>query len=149
MTSSTVGHPSSSRTRVLTRALVVAGAVAAAVLVWAIAIIGLDLRVTVPVGLGSPNREDLQFGPVLIMALASTLAGWGLLAILERITSRSRTIWTAVAVAVFALTLPYLPGFTTTERVVITLMHLALAVVLIIGLRRTSRASAGQVRAES
>jgi hypothetical protein len=35
------------------------------------------------------------------------------------------------------LTLPYLPGFTFIERLVLTLVHLALTAVLITGLRRT------------
>lgn len=132
-------HRCAPRLTAVTCALIAGGAVLAAVLVWAIAVVGLDLRVTVPESPGSLNRRDLQFGPVLIVAIFVTLSGWGLLAILERITSRARTIWTAIAVTVLLLTLPYLPGFTTTERLVITLVHLALAAVLITGLRRTSR----------
>lgn len=137
MTTSTVRRPASPRTRALARALVAAGAVLAAIVVWAVAVVVLDLRVTVPTGPGSPNRDDLQFGPVLITAVVVSFAGWALLALLERTTSRARTNWTAIAVAVFLLTLPYLPGFTATERLVIGLIHLALAAVLITGLRRT------------
>ncbi|MGH3936576.1 MAG: DUF6069 family protein [Pseudonocardiaceae bacterium] len=141
MTTGTVRRSYTPKSRMLRRALVAAGAVLAAVMVWTIAVVGLDLRVTVPETPGSPNRRDLQFGSVLSTAVVATVAGWALLALLERITSRARTIWTAIAVTVLLLTLPYLPGFTATERVVIALIHLTLAAILITGLRRTGRSA--------
>lgn len=126
------------RTRRRTRALVALAAILSAVIVWVIAIPVLGIDVRVPDNPGSATRVDLEFLLVAMTATVAVLAGWGLLAVLERFTRRARTIWTAVAVLVFVLTLPYLPGFTIVERAVLALMHLALAAVLILGLRRTS-----------
>jgi len=121
--------------RVARRGLVVVGAVIAAVLVWIIAVPVLGASVTVPEAPGSTVREDLEVGPVVITALVAALAGWALLALLERFTTRALTVWTVIAVAVLVLTLPYLPGFTLTERLVLGIMHLAVAGVVIPGLR--------------
>lgn len=139
MTTSTAPRVPPSRRRVATRALVAVGAVSAAVAVWAIAVPVLGLSVTVPDSPGSTNRSELAFLPVVLTAAVAALAGWGLLAVLERVTRRAPTVWTAIALTVFLLTLPYLPGFTGTERLVLTLLHLALAAVLIIGMRLTTR----------
>jgi len=139
MTTSTAERVPSSRRRVAPRAVVAVGAVSAAVTVWAIAIPVLGLSVTVPDSPGSTNRSELAFLPVVMTAAVAALAGWGLLAVLERVARRSRTVWTAIALTVFLLTLPYLPGFTVTARIVLTLLHLALAAVLIIGMRLTTR----------
>jgi len=137
MTSTAVRKLSRIQSRVARRSLVAAAAVAAALLVWTIAVPVLGLTVTVPDSPGSSDRSELELGPVLITAALAALAGWALLALLERFTPRARALWTVIAVAVAVLTLPYLPGFTVTERVVIATMHLALAGVLIPGLRLT------------
>jgi hypothetical protein len=76
---------------------------------------------------------------VLLTAAVASLAGWGLLAVLERTTRRARSVWTSVAVAVFVLMLPSLPGCTAAEGFVLVLLHTAVAVPLVVGLRRTSR----------
>lgn len=121
--------------RVTRRALVVVGAVIAAALVWFVAVPVLGASVTVPEGPGSTVRTELEFPLVVITALVAALAGWALLAVLERITTKALTVWTVIAIAVLVLTLPYLPGFTVTERIVLGSMHLAVAGVLIPGLR--------------
>lgn len=108
-----------------------------ALVIWAIAVPVLGLSVTVPDSPGSTNRSELALLDVVMAAAVAALAGWGLLAVLERVTRRARTVWTAIALAVFLLTLPYLPGFTASERIILTLLHLALAAVLIIGMRST------------
>lgn len=54
--------------------------------------------------------------------------------------ARALTIWTTIAVIVSLGTLPYMPGFTVTERLLLGLVHLSLALLLILGLRRTARA---------
>lgn len=117
------------------RALVVAAAAASALVVWAGASLLLDAEVTVPEGPGSDLRGALETSAVAVTAVAAALAGWALLEVLERITRRARAIWTGVAVAVLVLTLPYLPGFAATERVVLVLLHGALAAPLILGMR--------------
>jgi len=129
-----------SRPSVLTRAAVVVAAVAAALLVWTIASMLLNTPVTVPESPGSDLRHELRTPAVLAMAAGAALAGWALLAILERVTSRSRALWTCIAVAVFMLTLPYLPGYTSQERAVLVLLHGSLAATLVLGLRGPGRA---------
>lgn len=100
---------------------------------------GVD--VTVPEGPGATTRTTLTLGAVVATAVVASLAGWGSLALLERVTTRARTAWTVLAVVVLALSLPYLPGFSPAERVVLTLSHLAVGVPLIVGLRRTARSA--------
>jgi hypothetical protein len=70
--------------------------------------------------------------------LAGSLAGWGLLALLEKRTTRARTIWTGVAILVLvaSLSLPLAAGTTTSTKVALSVMHLAVAAVLISALRR-------------
>jgi hypothetical protein len=120
------------------RLVVVAGAVLAAVLVWAIGepLLGHDLVVV------SPGQPAIDLGPAAIgfVALASSLLGWAALAILERITARAVVIWTIAAFGVLAVSFLPFAGVETTggSKVVLALTHLAVAAVLIPGLRRTS-----------
>ncbi|MFE9813982.1 DUF6069 family protein [Streptomyces sp. NPDC005773] len=80
---------------------------------------------------------DISAAPVAVVALLASLAGWGLLAALERFTAgRARTIWIWVAGAV--LVVSFLPFIGDTmnggTRASLALMHLAVAAVLIPGL---------------
>ncbi|PRY59743.1 DUF6069 family protein [Glycomyces artemisiae] len=116
------------------RLLVVIAAAAAALLVWAVAapLAGVDL--TVPQG-----DTDLTVGPVLVIAaaLAAGLAGWGLLALLERATARGTRIWTIVAVVFLAVSLLGPLGAAGAAAVASLLcMHLAVGAVVITGLAR-------------
>jgi hypothetical protein len=135
--------------RVTRRALVVVGAVIAAALVWVVAVPVLDANVTIPEGPGSTVRTELEFPLVVITALVAALAGWALLSVLERFTTKARTVWTGIAIAVLVLSLPYAPGFTATERLVLGLMHLAVAVVLIPGLRAATNSPRRSADAEA
>ncbi|MDU0302901.1 DUF6069 family protein [Streptomyces sp. PAL114] len=86
---------------------------------------------------------DLGAAPVAVVALLASLAGWALLAALERFgVRRARAVWTGVAVAV--LTVSFLPltgdGMDTATRTALALMHLAVAAVLIPGLAGRPRA---------
>ncbi|MBV9095375.1 MAG: hypothetical protein JO132_16115 [Streptosporangiaceae bacterium] len=117
------------------RALSVAAASAAAVAVWAIAVPGLGIRLLVRFGSGSPQTVHLDL--VVGAALMACLAGWALLAVLERRTRHARAIWTAVAIAVTAasLGLPLSAGITAAAATALALMHVAVAAVLIPALR--------------
>jgi hypothetical protein len=123
------------------RGLTVVAAAVAALVVWAIAgpLAGLDLTARS----GGPPQP---VGPVavLFVSLLAGLAGWALLAVLERATRHGRLIWTAVAVAVLALSLlgPLGSGSDTTSRVVLAAMHVVVGGVLIAGLRRRCPAAA-------
>ena len=118
-----------------TRALSVGGAVIAAVAVWVLAVPLLNLHLIVRFGNGSPQTIGVDF--VAGASLIASLLAWGLLAMLERRTRRARTIWTVVAIAVLlvSLSLPLIAGTTASTRAVLMAMHVAVAAVLIPGLR--------------
>ncbi len=120
----------------LTRMLGVAGACAAAIAVWAIAVPAFGVQLLVRFGGGTPQTVGL--GLVVGASLLASLLGWALLAVLERRTPRARPIWTAIAtvILVASLTLPLSAGTTMSARVTLVLMHLAAAAVLIPTLRR-------------
>ncbi|WP_309238474.1 DUF6069 family protein [Actinoplanes aureus] len=120
------------------RMLVVAGAVLATVLVWVIGepLLGHDLVVVSP---GQPAM-DLGLAEIAFVALASSLLGWAALAILERVTTRALTIWTIAALVVLAVSFLPFAGVETSggSKVVLALTHIAVAAVLIPGLRRSA-----------
>ncbi|UED84269.1 DUF6069 family protein [Streptomyces profundus] len=115
----------------------VLAATAAAPLVWLVAdpLLGREPRISE--GQGADERV-LEIGPVAVVAgsLAAGLAGWGLLAVLERCTRRARGIWLAVAGVVLALS--FLPltgsGMSGSTRMALAWTHLAVAAVLVPGL---------------
>jgi predicted permease len=98
----------------------------------------LGLHLVIRFGSGAP--QTIAVGFVVGATLIASLAAWGLLALLERRTARARSIWTLVAVAVLivSLALPLSAGTTTTSKIVLALMHVAVAAVLIPGLRAGS-----------
>ncbi|GAB2956943.1 hypothetical protein GCM10023080_015440 [Streptomyces pseudoechinosporeus] len=86
------------------------------------------------------HSQSLSLGlfPIIAVSLFSALAGWALLAALERFARRARLIWTIAALG--ALLLSFLPltgsGMTGGTRTSLALMHLAVAAVLVPGLAR-------------
>lgn len=129
------------------RLVVVVGAVLAALVVFLIADLVTDGSVRTP-AMEATEQEatDLNFGAVIFVSALVSLLAWALLVVLERFTSRARTIWTIVAVLVLALSLgaPLSGTDTTTgSRVSLLLIHLAVAGVLIPFL---PAGSAGRVR---
>jgi hypothetical protein len=124
-------------------------AIATPVVVWTLITYAFGFDITVPESFGSQTRIALEPVPVVVTTVLAVLAGWALLALLERLAGwRSLTIWTIIAILVFLGTLPYMPGFTVAERLLLGIVHLSLAAILIIGMRRTSRfARTGSARA--
>ena len=118
-----------------TRVLGVGGAVTAAVAVWAVAVPLLGLHLIVRFGTGSPQSIGLDF--VVGASVIASLAGWGLLAMLESRTPHARLIWTITAVAVLlvSMSLPLSAGTTASTRAALAAMHVAVAAVLIPALR--------------
>ncbi|WP_119727233.1 DUF6069 family protein [Thermomonospora amylolytica] len=116
----------------------VAGAVAAALLVWVAGepVLGHELVVTQP----GQEPRDLGAGAFAVFALLSSLAGWALLAVLERVTARARLIWTIVALLVLAVSFFPVAGIEATggSKAVLALAHVAVAAVLIPMFRRTT-----------
>jgi Family of unknown function (DUF6069) len=126
-------------TRVSARTPVAAvlGATAAAVAIWAVATAaGADL--TVSFGSGQPIQKVTVVN-VVVAALVGSLAGWGLLALLRRFTANARAIWTVIAIvfALFSLGGPLSTIASAGTKVALVAMHLAVATVVIVGLRRT------------
>jgi hypothetical protein len=121
-----------------TRALSVAGAVLAAVAVWAVAVPLSGTHLLIRFGSGAAQSVGIDY--VIGASLAASLAGWGLLALLERRTARARRIWTGIAfvVVVLSLSLPLTAGTTISSKMALALMHVAVASVVIPVMRRSS-----------
>ena len=125
------------RRRALWRLLVVAATVVAALAVWAVAtyVVGVDVR--------SPQSSAPQVGvaSIAVVSAAAALAGWALLAVLERFATRAVRWWAVIAtvVTVASLVAPLTtPGFSMSGRVVLMLEHLVVGTVVIALLHRSS-----------
>ena len=119
-----------------TRALGVAGGVLAAVAVWAVAVPLSGTHLLIRFGSGAAQSIGIDY--VIGASLAASLAGWGLLALLERRTAHARRIWTGIAcvVVVLSLSLPLTAGTTMSSKMALALMHVAVAAVLVPAMRR-------------
>ncbi|MFD8559583.1 DUF6069 family protein [Streptosporangium canum] len=115
--------------------LTVVGAPAAALAVWALAVPVAGTTLTVRMGAGT---QPVGPGSVLVVSLLVGLAGWALLAVLERFASRPGRIWTIVALAVLVLSLfgPLGSAVGIATMLVLVLMHLVVGTVLVLGLAR-------------
>ena len=115
----------------------VLGATAAAVAIWVVATAaGADL--TVSFGPGQAIQKITLIN-VVVAALVGSLAGWGLLALLRRFTTNARAIWTIIAIIFALLSLggPLSTISPAGTKAWLVAMHLAVATVTIVGLRRT------------
>ncbi|MFG1946786.1 DUF6069 family protein [Nonomuraea sp. NPDC048826] len=113
-------------------------AVAATLAIWVVAvpIAGVELAARTGAAL-------TEVGPVAVVVatVVAGLAGWGLLALLERLTRRARTLWTWIAAVVLVLSLAGpLGGVNPASQITLALMHLAAGAVIILGMRGTERA---------
>lgn len=136
-----VRNGASARSRRRTRVLAVAGAPIATLAMWLLAdpLAGVELTIR-PV---SGAVREVGPAAIVLMSLLAGLAGWALLAVLERLGSRAGRTWTALAVVVLLLSLtgPLTAGATTASTTVLVGMHLAAAAVLIPVLARSAGAS--------
>jgi hypothetical protein len=124
--------PTADRPTRVRRLIVVAGASAAALAIWAVAdpLAGVDLTVRL-----SGAEQHVGAGAVVAASLVAGLAAWASLALLERLAERARRIWTVIAVVVLALSLTGpLGAVGAASTVALACMHLAVAAVLILGL---------------
>ncbi|MEH1164160.1 DUF6069 family protein [Micromonospora sp. CPCC 205539] len=119
----------------LRRAAVAAGAILVAAAEFTIlrSGAGVDLAATS----GNSTRQ-ITVTAVVVAAAVAALAGWGLLAVLERWTERARVWWTSIAVTVLLLSLLGGPpsGVGGGAKAALALLHLSVGVVLILGLPR-------------
>ena len=134
----TIGYAATSPRVRLNRALGAGAATAAALAVWAIAVPVLGVHLLIRFGTGA--AQTVSPGLVVAASLMGSLLGWGLLVALERRTSRARSIWTAVAIVALlvSLSLPLSVAITPQAKVLLSAMHVAVAGVLIVTLRRTA-----------
>src|SRR6202521_3831840 len=116
----------------------VLGATAAAVAIWVVATLA-GAELTVSFGTGQPIQKVTVVN-VVVAALVGSLAGWGLLALLRRFTTKARAVWsvTAIVAALLSLGGPLSATASAGTKVSLVAMHLAVATVLIAVLRRTT-----------
>jgi hypothetical protein len=148
MSTHTIIHAFSSRradARALrSRSLAVISALAATLAVWLVAhtLAGVDLAVRS----GSTGSDVTQVGAasVVLVTLLVSLAACGLRAALERLATRPRRVWNAIASATLLLSLvgPIALAQTSTATAGLVSMHLAAAGVLIPALARPTPARA-------
>jgi Family of unknown function (DUF6069) len=128
-------------TRRRTRATAVGAAVLAPAAIWlaAVPLLGVDLQVAQPSGRTS---AQITLPLVIITALTASLAGRGLLALLERLTHQAHAIWTATAVVALMVSFAPLlgPGTPTASRIVLAVLHPTVAAILIPSLARSAPA---------
>lgn len=122
------------------RAVTVALAVVATVVVWTIAdpVLGVDLKVKASNG----AVTAVGLGAVIFVTLLSGLAGWGTLALLERLAkSTGRRIWTIAAAVILVLSLLLGPtaGIGAGAKLSLALLHIAAGLVIIFGLAGAAR----------
>ncbi|WP_431914690.1 DUF6069 family protein [Nonomuraea jabiensis] len=115
--------------------LTVIGAPAAALAVWALAVPLAGAALTVRTGGGTQTIGPVS---VIVASLAAGLAGWALLAILERRAARPGRVWTIIALVVLVLSLsgPLTSAVGLAATLVLVLLHLAVGAVLVAGLAR-------------
>ena len=123
------------------RAATVAAATIAPLIVWLVAEFLLAIDVRSPAF--GPDQPSAAIGPVrvILTALIASGAGWLLLAVLERMSDRGRTVWAAVAGVVLLISLGGPlggEGITTSSQAVLLAMHLAVGLVLIPRLYRSA-----------
>lgn len=113
------------------RALAVVAAVASCALIWLVGrLSGVDFTVKNP---GQPEMV-LGLAPVVFVAFLASLLGWGVLALLERLTRRrAAVVWTVLAVVVALVSLAPVAATDATAgaKVALGAMHLAVAAALV------------------
>ena len=119
----------------------VLGATAAAVAIWALAT-AAGAALTVSFGPGQPIQKVTVVN-VVVAALVGSLAGWGLLVLLRRFTANARAVWTVIAIVVALVSLggPLSATASAGTKMSLVAMHLAVATVVIVVLRRTTTSS--------
>jgi len=131
-------HPIGRR---IARLTAVAAAMASALAIWVIAELALGIDLRAPAFDGSAQTLPIRVQDVLLVSALLSLAGWGFIAVLERLTARAPRLWLVIAVAALLLSLgtPLAgAGVTLANRLVLMLMHLAVGSVLIPALYRSS-----------
>ena len=136
------------RSRRAERLLIVAAAAMATSLVWVVASAPLGLELSQP-GFGTQPPEALPIWWVAVITVVAGLAGWGVLAIIERVMSRPAVVWLAVSLVALVLSLggpASGEGVGAANRLALVAMHLAAGAVLIPSFYRSARRRTGEDR---
>lgn len=118
------------------RVSVIGFTVGVALIWWAILSQALGIDLVARQG----SVMHINGGSVFVATLLVSLAGWGLLALLERRTVNARNAWTVVA-TIFCITSlgsPLLNGIGTDAKLALASLHLIVGASVILGLRRTA-----------
>jgi hypothetical protein len=129
------GTPASARIAVAA----LLGATAVATAIWAVATTA-GAELTVSFGPGQ-TVQKVTVVNVVVATLVGALAGWGLFALLHRFTAKARAIWTVTAIVAALLSLwgPLSATASAGTKVSLVAMHLAVATVVIVVMRRTAQ----------
>jgi hypothetical protein len=121
------------------RALSAAGGALAAALAWIVEVPLLGIHLNIRFGTG--HTQTIAVGQVIGVAVAASLLGWLLLALLERRTSHAGRIWTTIALAALAvsLALPIAAATPTSAVIGLIVMHVTVGAVVIPAMARTAR----------
>ena len=133
---STVSSTVSTTARRRTRAASVGAAVLATSACYVVArLAGTDFKLTDP---GKTEAHQLILPEIVAFTLFFSLLGWGTLALLERFTRAATTIWSVAAGSVLVLSfVPIaLEQATTSTKVMLTVIHIAVAAALVPLVRR-------------
>ena len=136
---STSADPRGARRRARGRAVLLGILASSAVWLVAVPLAGMELRSPTPNG-----SRGFDIGVVIVIGATAlvSLAGWALLATLERVTRQAAAAWTAIAgvVLVGSLAGPLTgAGVGARNRAVLVAMHLVVGAVVIPLLSRTAR----------
>lgn len=114
--------------------------VAALVMNAVILSIGRLVNGEFPIATMGSDDQSIEFALVLVVTALAGLVAWGLLALLERTTSRAQMIWTAIAIIAFVLSLlgPLGSGVNASSKVVLACMHAGAAATIIPIMRRSA-----------
>ncbi|MCW2884514.1 MAG: hypothetical protein QOE54_6601 [Streptosporangiaceae bacterium] len=130
--------PATSSTRRVRGFTVATAVLSTSLLYLAAKALGTDFALTDP---GKAEPHALILPEIAVFALVFSLLGLGTLALLERFTRRPKVIWTVLATAV--LLLSFVPigieHATTDTKIMLSVIHLAVAAALTPVLRRTHR----------
>jgi Family of unknown function (DUF6069) len=122
------------------RALSAAGGALAAALAWTVEVPLLGIHLNFRFGAG--HIQTISAGQVIGVALAASLLGWLLLALLERRIPHARLPWTTIALAALAasLALPLDAATTSAAAAGLIVMHLTVGAAVIPAMAHTARA---------
>src|SRR5580704_6130701 len=121
------------------RALCAAGGALAAALAWIVEVPLLGIHLNFRFGDG--HIQTIAIGQVIGVAVAASLSGWLLLALLERRAPHARLLWTTIALAALAasLALPLAVATTSSAATGLIVMHMTVGAVVIPAMAHTAR----------